>query len=289
MFAKLLKYDMRSLKKIGVPILLVLLVLAIVSSILGYATVAYLDRVGADPNPSEFTSMMMTMLILLLSLGTPMVFSLFAAAALVMTIFVFVRFYKNLVSDEGYLTFTLPVTSNQIIMSKLTSGFVWTSVVSVAAIVAIVLVVIISMLGIGGNTIDMEGFGEILNGLKIDFGDVPFGAVTIGVQVLVFLVVSLVFNLLLTFMAIFLGSVISKKAKALASVGCVLGINFVLSIVTRVFSSLFLLLFAGVETVEDLITRVNITLLVNNVVYIGAAVGCYFLLKHMMDKKLNLN
>lgn len=36
------------------------------------------------------------------------------------------RFYKNLMTDEGYLMFTLPVTTHQIIASKLIVTLVWT-------------------------------------------------------------------------------------------------------------------------------------------------------------------
>ena len=38
-----------------------------------------------------------------------------------------VRFYKNLFSDEGYLTRTLPVTSGQHLLSKTIAGSIWAS------------------------------------------------------------------------------------------------------------------------------------------------------------------
>ncbi len=38
-----------------------------------------------------------------------------------------VRFYKNLFSDEGYLTRTLPVTSGQHLLSKTIAGSIWGS------------------------------------------------------------------------------------------------------------------------------------------------------------------
>ena len=40
---------------------------------------------------------------------------------------VVVRFYQNLISDEGYLSFTLPVTAAQHIAAKLAAGilFAW--------------------------------------------------------------------------------------------------------------------------------------------------------------------
>ena len=47
-----------------------------------------------------------------------------------------VRFYKNLVTDEGYLTFTLPVSSKQIIASKLISSLVMDILMAFAILVS---------------------------------------------------------------------------------------------------------------------------------------------------------
>ena len=51
------------------------------------------------------------------------------------------RFYKNLMTDEGYLMFTLPVTTHQIITSKLIVTLVWT----VATVIADALAVALAM------------------------------------------------------------------------------------------------------------------------------------------------
>ena len=47
-----------------------------------------------------------------------------------------VRFYKNLVTDEGYLTFPLPVSSKQIIASKLISSLVMDILMAFAILVS---------------------------------------------------------------------------------------------------------------------------------------------------------
>lgn len=48
--------------------------------------------------------------------------------AIMVTVFILViyRFYKSMVSEEGYLTHTLPVTTEQLIISKMIASFVWT-------------------------------------------------------------------------------------------------------------------------------------------------------------------
>ena len=54
---------------------------------------------------------------------------LFSAAVFGGSILAFVlmiyRFYKNLMTDEGYLMFTLPVTTGQLIWSKMIVSAVW--------------------------------------------------------------------------------------------------------------------------------------------------------------------
>ena len=49
------------------------------------------------------------------------------------------RFYKNLMTDEGYLMFTLPVTTHQIIASKLIVTLVWTMATVIADALAVAL------------------------------------------------------------------------------------------------------------------------------------------------------
>ena len=54
------------------------------------------------------------------STGTIIIFALSAVASLLLTtIFCIVRFYKNLFSGEGYLTFTLPVSPTKHLVVKL--------------------------------------------------------------------------------------------------------------------------------------------------------------------------
>lgn len=69
------------------------------------------------------------------------IFALFALCALMM-VFMMVHFYKNLVTDEGYLTFTLPVSPANILCSKLFTAFVWNILAWIAAFCAFVILFI---------------------------------------------------------------------------------------------------------------------------------------------------
>ena len=47
------------------------------------------------------------------------------ASSMIVLIFILMRYYKNFFSDEGYLTFTLPVTPHELLWSKIISAMVW--------------------------------------------------------------------------------------------------------------------------------------------------------------------
>ena len=47
------------------------------------------------------------------------------AANVITLVYLVMRYYRNLYSQEGYLTFTLPVTTQQIINAKVISGYLW--------------------------------------------------------------------------------------------------------------------------------------------------------------------
>ena len=49
------------------------------------------------------------------------------------------RFYKNLMSEEGYLMFTLPVKPRQLVLSKLFAAMVWSIASAVVCIVSIMI------------------------------------------------------------------------------------------------------------------------------------------------------
>lgn len=291
MFAKLLKYDMRSLKKQAVPILIALIALTVLASISGFFSVRYLVSTDNSAEINEFKSIIAFFVTMMLSLGSMFVMILFGAAATIMLVLVCVRFYKNTVSDEGYLTFTLPVKSNEIIFSKLVSGLIWTAVITIASVLGILVVLFSAVLGIEALTLSdlseiFKGLWEIIMGV---FEGLEFGIVLIVIQAIISVITSLAFELLLFYTAIFFASTITQKNKGLAAVGCVIGANTVMSIFSSIFSMVLMPLMITVDSASDAIASYNITLLVTILFYGGAAVGCYFLLKNMMDKRLNLS
>lgn len=123
MFGKLLKYE---IKAAGKWYVLLYLATLLFSAIFGlgmkvmfgstYATIEY-----ADNRPlSTLASLSLTFVMFV-------IFALIIALNISTFFLIINRFYKNVYGREGYLTMTLPVTSHQIILSKLTAAAIWGS------------------------------------------------------------------------------------------------------------------------------------------------------------------
>lgn len=124
MLRKLLKHEFRATGRIMLPLYLVLLVTALGSNL---ATRGMFDDLPG---------------ILRILRGLIIVaFGCAIGGVLVMSFVLMIqRFYKNLLQDEGYLMFTLPVSVHQHIWSKLIVSVVW-FVATVLAIIAASLIV----------------------------------------------------------------------------------------------------------------------------------------------------
>lgn len=76
-------------------------------------------------------------------------------------LYLVIRYYKSMYTDEGYLTHTLPVTTHQLLISKALNFWIWNLLSTVAAIVSICgFVVIVSVLQDG----DFSLITEIVEG-----------------------------------------------------------------------------------------------------------------------------
>lgn len=114
MLGKLIKYDLKAINRY----LIIIHAFLITASVL--LRVFLTGRVfteGVDFNNEK------TILVLVLFFTAFVL--LISAIAFATQLIIAVRFYKNLFSDEGYLTHTLPVTPGEHLLSKTISGCIW--------------------------------------------------------------------------------------------------------------------------------------------------------------------
>ncbi|MFR1640611.1 MAG: hypothetical protein ACLSVD_16565 [Eggerthellaceae bacterium] len=121
MLEKLFKYDMKALSRVLVPLHIAALALAAVACICGFVGFSMGEASMSSGSMSNAAELIAAAMLVALAFSVLGIFS-----ATIATIVVIIhRFYKNLFTDEGYLTLTLPVTANQIMLSKVLAGSLW--------------------------------------------------------------------------------------------------------------------------------------------------------------------
>jgi hypothetical protein len=123
MFGKLLKYDLKAMLKTMLPLWLLALVIGGIDSL----------RTGLNQSLQSFVSEEMEAVFIMVLVA------LFVGIFVMNIIFVVQRFWNGLLKDEGYLMFTLPVSTRKLIFSKALSSsisilggiVVWTIIVAI--------------------------------------------------------------------------------------------------------------------------------------------------------------
>lgn len=155
-------------------------------------------------------------LVMILGVVAELVASVAVSAFALMTmIAICVRYYKSFFSDEGYLTFTLPVKRSTLFYSKVLNAVIWQVATAIVIALAVAIVAIIL------PSADSTNNGSLIISILTDL---PFesiggwGALMI-VEVAMLAMLALLAETLFIYFCITLGSVIAKKQKIIVSVG----------------------------------------------------------------------
>ena len=266
MLGKLLKQDFRATARIMLPLYVAVPVLGLFTNVINRLC----------ENQTGF---------LIRAIGTlvSFVFSLALIAAVVTTVVLMIlRFYRNLMTDEGYLMFTLPVSTTELIFSKLIVSVVW--FLGTFAVDALGML----LSGMLGGYEDIARFRYALAPYNLPITQAQTGWLTVGVAVLVILCGLAL--CLMTYAAMAIGQSF-KKNKGLMSVV----FFFVLWIGTRIV--LTLIFGAVYELVSPTGVAMNSMSVLSELwLILGCAcagalafcAGFFFLTHGMLRKHLNL-
>ena len=269
MFTKLLKQDWRA--RWGV--LGVLCLICLSAAVLGGGSMRYL--VWAS-NQSE-TMKLPTVLCVL---AMVMSFVAIAVCCVAQLFFQLWRFYKSCFTDEGYLTFTLPVTTHEILLSSLINTFL-----------GVLLMVVVACVSLGGLLLlgfsVVEGFWpalwELLPRMAEELASVFSGEV-LGYALLMLLagILGMICQIVMLMLCITIGAMVAKKHKLLAAVGAYYGIQVAVTLVEAVFLPTQILTVAGESSLFYRIFGMNILLV------LVLSLLSYFGMYYLTDRKLNL-
>ncbi len=201
-----------------------------------------------------------------------------------------IRFYKNLFSQEGYLTFSLPISTNQHILVKLISALVYSSITLASVFVTALITISGDLL----NELIKAGWYLLCKAFEIvSFSD----GINIAIYIIYFIIILLlasIQNLLLFYGCISIGQT-AKKNRVLAAVGCYFAYNFAMQVIGTFFTIIFNLLVLNINIdnfAEFFANNTHLclhTFFIVNIIAMAAINVLFYLVNHkIISKKLNL-
>ncbi len=208
------------------------------------------------------------------------------AVLLLTTVFCVIRFYKNLFTAEGYLTFTLPTTPTKLVLVKLVTATVF----EIASVVMVLFSISILTMG--------EAYSEIVKAaaylLKFLEGRVGVHLWLYVLELILTMILAAATGLLLYYGCITVGQMF-RKNRILAAVG----VYFACYIVSQIISTI-ITIFASLcidaqfmETIAafieaHIIGSIHTAFLVSMAVSLLLSAVYFFVIKFIIERKLNL-
>lgn len=285
MFRKLLKYDMKAIWKYW----WILAVTTLGVSVVGGAALKHL--IAFAPEETQGAGVLITIVCSLLFfisvIGIAVAF--YGTAILLL-----VRFYKNLFTDEAYLTFTLPVKRRQILLSKIVNAMFWTVVHGIVLIISAFVICVIAMPSSGGGFFNTEIISGISNAVSGFIDLVGAWVIVYFIEALLLILLYTLFFINLMHMCITIGSIIAKKHKVLASIGVYYACNIAFSVIIYVGMFVVMVASTGIVTAIESAPVNIIHLLISLLALIVCAIVAsfasitYSVTQQLIDRKLNL-
>ncbi|GKH47186.1 MULTISPECIES: hypothetical protein [Anaerotruncus] len=209
MLKKLLKYEIRATARLFLPVFGAILLLAILNNIF--------FNFNDIPDFAAVLTMMLYVILII---------ALFVLVYVVMI----QRFYKNLLRDEGYLMFTLPVRTWQLIASKLIVSIMWLAICTFVTVLSVFIMAF---------SLDLlREIPEFLRQLS-DFlaHYVGISEVTLFFEFVFLMLIGTIGSVLMIYAAISIGHLVGKH-RVLTAFGAYIGLSIVEQIITNLYFSL---------------------------------------------------
>lgn len=206
-----------------------------------------------------------------------LIFALFIASY----VLIVMRFYRTTATSEAYLTFTLPVSSHQILLSKLITAVIW-QILSMVVLIACILTMTFcagmwSFHDVAALFHDLE---QYLSGQTALYSpDIIFAWFPI------MLIISSISATLQFYCAIMLGQLF-RDHRIIASIGCYMALYIAMQTITSIISIPLLMNFEN-NTINT-VNYVRMTLILSIILSTIFSAVLYFLSSFIMKKKLNV-
>lgn len=263
MLGKLIKYEIKATARIFLPLYLVLLV----SSIVNRFTISLSTPTWKAP---QVISMLLYILILV-------------GMFIITFVMIIQRFYKNLLTDEGYLMFTLPIKPWKHIICKLLTSMMWILLSGIMAFISIFIIA-------SGNIFTLTlTFRSLIAEIFVTLGP---SAIFFLLEGFLIAAISLASYVLIIYASIAIGH-LSNRHRIIASVGAYIGLTtltqIILVIMGVIISRTPFYSNMGITDDINIITSAVHFSLWNLIAFFGIiTAGYYTITNYILSKRLNL-
>ena len=288
MLKKLFKHDFRALSRTLFPLQIGILGGGLLATLLTVLTI----RIGENTANTGGSAMLRAVIMGVSATTAVLIGIAIMASAFVTLLLICYHFYRSFLGDEGYLTFTLPVSTSKLIWSKLLTGMFW------SLINAVVIVVTLLIFSVFGTTTSSIANIDVLNAIRTFFTDILpqlseyVNVPLMTVEVVVIGILGLASQMLEIYFAIVVGGQVAKKHKILAAIGMYLLINMGVGIISTTFMSIVSfgegIASLTFNTVQEVSTFMTSVFGWYGVLFAGLAVLFFFLIRSIFKKNLNL-
>ena len=267
MLGKLLKYELKATSRVFIPLYIAILVVSIVN--------------GLSLNLEIFN---------IQGLATIILMCLFISLFVITIVVTIQRFNKNLLKDEGYLMFTLPVSSKHLVLSKYLTSLIWTFLSFIVAFLSFTIIFMIP-------TYKYFDFSYFINEFNLLFSNMlNLNILGQFIKIILLMIISYTIFIFNVYLALSVGQLpIFNRFRNVSSFIGFLVINLLISYAQNIVSLFVNDASVNIEAIDNInyaissVTSIvskglNIAIVINIIIILVL----FFATTYILDKKLNL-
>ena len=267
MLGKLLKYELKATSRVFIPLYIAILVVSIVNGL--SLNLEILNIQG---------------------LATIVLMCLFISLFVITIVVTIQRFNKNLLKDEGYLMFTLPVSSKHLVLSKYLTSLIWTFLSFVVAFLSFTIIFMIP-------TYKYFDFSYFINEFNLLFSNMlNLNILGQFLKIILLMIISYTIFIFNVYLALSVGQLpIFNRFRNVSSFIGFLVLNLLISYAQNIVSLFVNDASVNIEAIDNInyaissVTSIvskglNIAIVINLIIILVL----FFATTYILDKKLNL-
>lgn len=267
MLGKLLKYELKATSRVFIPLYIAILVVSIVNGL--SLNLEILNIQG---------------------LATIVLMCLFISLFVITIVVTIQRFNKNLLKDEGYLMFTLPVSSKHLVLSKYLTSLIWTFLSFIVALLSFTIIFTIATYG------DFN-YSYFINEFNLLFSNMlNLNILGQFLKIILLMIISYTIFIFNVYLALSVGQLpIFNRFRNVSSFIGFLVINLLISYAQNIVSLFVNDASVNIEAIDNINYAINsVTSIVSKGLNIAIVINLiiilvlFFATTYILDKKLNL-